>query len=166
MKQAIFYFTLGCFAVKLKFNYKNLDKIKFLDIGIIYVLIIFLNLYFHFSEKKHLSGFNLIWFCMISNIAGGIFLLKISGKLCKNEKIYSILKYLANFSFWLYASHEPILLKSIQKFWTKLLPMNVYWMLAEYFGAVFFCVVISLLVGITLKKLLPKFFALITGERL
>ena len=72
---------------------------------------------------------------------------------------------LSAFSFWLYATHDPFLITPIKKLWTKFLPINGYFLVAEYFGAVILTVVISLAVGMLLKKIFPRVFAVLTGGR-
>ena len=160
LSSVIFYFTLGCLAVRYNLSYKSLEKIKFSLLGIFYALVVIFNLYLHAAEKD-----SFWWLNIITIISGGIFLLKLSGRICKNEKAFNVLKYLAGFSFWLYATHDPLLLTPIKKLWTKFLPINGFWLFIEYFGAVFLCVAVSLAIGIVVKHLLPKVFSVLTGGR-
>lgn len=159
-RTALFYFSLGCFAVRFNLTYKNLEKIKFTDIGFLYIFILALVLYFYFSGKTGFAGIG-----TLSIITGGLLLLKISGVVSRNEKVFSVLKYLAGFSFWLYATHDPFLIGPIKKLWTRFLPINGYWLIAEYFGAVILTIAISLGAGILVKKTMPKVFSILTGGR-
>ncbi|MGN0728033.1 hypothetical protein [Treponema sp.] len=60
----------------------------------------------------------------------------------------------------------PVLNKILRKIWLKFLPMkNPFFCLAEYFGVTVLTVAIGTALGILLKKICPKFFALLTGGR-
>lgn len=159
-RTALFYFSLGAFAVRFGLSYKNLERIQFFDIGILYALILLLRFYFYFSGRPEFAGTG-----TASVMTGGLLLLKISGAVCKSEKRFSFLKYLAGLSFWLYATHDPFLITPIKKLWVRFIPIDGWRLFPEYFGAVFLCVAVSLAAGIILRKIAPKLFSLLTGGR-
>lgn len=160
MQGALFYFSLGCFAANRNLNYASLEKIRTADSVLIFVLAAAAEYAFRFANADAPQVLH-----SVEIIAGGMLVLKISGIVCRNEKAYRILKYFAGFSFWLYATHDPFLITPIKKLWTRFLPINGFWLLAEYFGGVLLCVMISLAAGIALRRLAPKAFALLTGGR-
>ncbi len=158
IKVALFYFSLGCYAVKYQLNAASLQAIKFSGICILYALLIAVDYVFFFEERSYV-------FYVFSSIVGAVVFLKLAVWFSKREKVYNGLYYLAGFSFWLYALHEPFFITSIRKLWVKFLPIDGYWLLVEYFGGVLFTVIASLILGIILKRFLPKVFSLLTGAR-
>lgn len=160
IRTALFYFSLGGFAVRFNLTYKNLERIKLSDAILLFALTVIIDFVFYFTKKTPPDNKNLVII-----ISGGILFLKLSGMACKNQSAYRVLKYLAGFSFWLYATHEPFLITPLKKLWTKFIPVNDCWLFAKYFGAVILCVLISLSLALLLKKLCPKLFALLTGSR-
>lgn len=160
MKTALFYVSLGCFAAHCNLDYASLEKIRIADSVLVFALAAVAEYAFRFlkADAPQILG-------VVQIVSGGILLLKTSGIVCRNEKAYRALRYLAGLSFWLYATHDPFLLTPIKKVWTRFLPINGCWLFAEYFGGVLLCVGISLAAGIALRRLAPKVFALLTGGR-
>ena len=159
IRRAIFYFSLGGLAVRFDLSYKNIARIRFWDIGVLFVLIIILRFYFHFSAQTALAPLPLL-----NILVGGVLLLKLSGCVCENERAFAVLKYLSQFTFWIFAS-DPILVAPIRKIWIKCLPFEGAWLLAEYFGAVIIGICVSLGVALLLKRIAPKVYAVFTGGR-
>lgn len=103
------------------------------------------------------------WCAVLSSC---ILFLKLSAVIEKSKKAYGILSYLSAFSFWLYAIHTPVLNELLKRVWLKFLPMkNPFFCLAEYFGVTVLTVAIGTALGILLKKIFLKLFALLTGGR-
>ena len=94
-----------------------------------------------------------------------MFFLKCSFYFAKNAKVYSVLKYLADFSFWLYAIHAPFISAVINKISQRIIPLHGILCLVQFFLAAFLTIAIGLALGIALKKIFPKLFALLTGGR-
>ena len=159
IRTAAFYFSLGCLAARFDLTYKNIERIRFTDIGLLFALIVALRFYFHFSSNAPLP-----FLSVLSILIGGILLLKISGIACKNERIFARLKYLAGFSFWVYATHGELIVV-IKKLWAKFLPLSGAWLFAEYFGGTALCVALCLLAAVVIKKVAPRLYALFTGNR-
>ena len=92
-------------------------------------------------------------------------LIKFSEILIMNDKVYSVLAYLAKFSFFLYAVHIKILRSIIRTVWVKVFPMtNGFMCLAEYFGVTILMAACGIGLGIALKKFCPKLFDLLNGR--
>lgn len=156
--QALFYYTLGLYWANYDFDlFAFADKIKW---KVLIPLFIILLLYvWNFSETYSFS----YWFMVFVDC---FVFLKLSAILVKNEKLFRVTKYLAEFSFWLFAIHMPFLLTSIQTLWRKALPMtNTARCLSEYFGVSLFVIVIGTFAGIILKKICPPLFRILNGGR-
>ena len=95
---------------------------------------------------------------------GVFFFLKLSKVLVANTKLYLKLEYLAGFSFFVYAAHEPTL-NAVSNVWYRIFPMTNGYILFEYFGAILITVIFVLAVGILLKKKLPLIYNVLSGSR-
>jgi hypothetical protein len=108
---------------------------------------------------------NLIFFIHKINIlVGVIFFLKLSKQLISYDKLYLKLEYLAGFSFFLYAAHEPTM-NAISSIWYRILPMTGAYILLEYIGAIIITVLFVLSIGIFLKNKIPLIYNLLSGNR-
>lgn len=156
--QALFYYTLGLYWADYDFDlFAFADKIKWKAILPIFVL----SWLYVWTLGGEFSFSN--WFMVFADC---VVFLKLSALLVKNEKIFAATKYLAEFSFWLFAIHMPFLLNAIQTLWRKVLPMtNTLRCMAEYFGVSILVIVIGTLSGIILKKICPPVFRLLNGGR-
>lgn len=95
-----------------------------------------------------------------------ILLLKISQVICSDERIYEVAANLSGYSFFLYAVHTPVLNEVLKKIWLRFFPMvNTFFSLFEYFGVTILTVVIGTTLGFFVKKILPRFYSIITGDR-
>ena len=95
-----------------------------------------------------------------------IFMLKFSKLIADNQKLFGISQYLAGFSFFLYAVHEPKFLNFIVKLWYKFIPgQNAVLDNLEYILVGTIACAIGTLFGIALKKAVPKIFYLFNGGR-
>ena len=82
------------------------------------------------------------------------------------EKWFEPAKYLAGFSFFLYAIHEPKFLNLIVDLWYKIIPAKNYLTdTLEFFIVGLGSCAVSVLIGIALKKICPKFFYPLNGGR-
>lgn len=156
--QALFYYTLGLYWADYDLDlFAFADKIKWKAILPIFVLSWLYR--WNFGEEYSFS----YWFVVF---ADSVVFLKLSALLVKNEKVFGATKYLAEFSFWLFAIHMPFLLTAVQTLWRKVLPMtNTLRCMAEYFGVSILVIVIGTLSGIILKKICPPLFRLLNGGR-
>ena len=97
-------------------------------------------------------------------LMGSIFMLKFSKIIA--EKWYEAAKYLSEFSFFLFAIHEPKLLNKAADLWYHFIPQrNAFSDQAEFFIVGFGICALGTLIGIALKKFLPKVFYPLNGGR-
>jgi hypothetical protein len=153
--EILLFFSLGYYVVKYNFAIENIDRIRFRDLLPFYVITICLEL---FLEEK------LIIIHKVNVIIGCIVLLKLSYTFTTNRKMFERLAYLGSYSFFVYVSHEP-LLGILKSTWVRVLPVNGFYMLIQYFSVVIIDVSIVLILGILLKKFLPKVYNVLTGSR-
>lgn len=156
--QALFYFSVGMLWAQGKINLIEIaDKIKWKELIPFFLVSWFVTNYF-FTSNSTCNSFMVIFSCLI--------FLKLSGYLIKNEKIFSVTKYLSKFSFFLYAIHTPLLMESIKTIWLKLFPMKTpFFVLFAYFGITILVILFGTLAGIILKKICPPFFRVLNGGR-
>ncbi|MGP1561784.1 MAG: acyltransferase family protein [Helicobacteraceae bacterium] len=152
---ALFFFTLGLYIVKYRLDPRAADRLGWADLGAAYVAIAAANV--TLGESFALIG-------LANILIGSLALWKLSASLVQNDKIYAKLKTLSGYSFWLYATHEP-LLTGIKKASVKIIPMDTNLALVQYFGCVLLAIFISLLAGFALKRLATPVFAILTGNR-
>ena len=153
--EALLFFVLGYYIVKYNITEESVDKIRLRDVGVIYFLTIFLNLFF-----KN----NWVAIDKINILIGCIFFLKASFYLIKNGAIYNSLVWLGKYEFIIFAFHAPMLRYTI-KIMDKLMPMKSIFLLPKYFGAVILTILFCIISGIILNKLTPGFYKILTGGR-
>lgn len=158
--QALFFYTAGLYWGKFDFPlFEKIDKISWGE-----AVVLFLVSFFSAWTFSDGNGKTAMYWCAV--LSSCILFLKLSAVIEKSKKAYGILSYLSAFSFWLYAIHTPVLNELLKRVWLKFLPMkNPFFCLAEYFGVTVLTIAIGLALGIALKKIFPKVFALLTGGR-
>jgi len=156
---ALFFYALGLYWGIYSFDlFEKVNKISYLEIIILFIFSIIGEKYLSIETPVIMSRARVILSCIL--------FLKLSGLIVKNEKAFAISKYFATFSFFLYAVHMPALLNIVQKIWIRILPMtNPFFCLLEYFVVTIIVILVGTALGIALKKICPKFFALLTGGR-
>ncbi len=156
--QALFFYACGLYWGMFNFNlFEKADKISFAE-SIALFLISFIATYLFFDNTS-----SMYW---IMVLASCLLFLKISKLIINNEKTFNIATYFSGFSFFLFAIHLPVLNSIHTKLWLHFLPMtNGFFCLAEYFGVAFLNIALGTLIGIALKKLCPRLFAILTGGR-
>lgn len=154
---AIFYYLAGlCWGTYEIDLFSIIDKIKWKEILILFTLILICRILI--QENQFVKS--------IQIISAVLLLLKFSQILVSSEKIYSITENLSAYSFFLYAIHMPILLRTIQKLFFNYFTMkNTFYCLLEYFGVSFVTIFIGTLIGYLLKKFLSPVFLLLVGGR-
>lgn len=155
---AFFYYTLGIYWAEFDFDlFKFADKIKWKALVPLYLAL-------WFATNRFYGKFSAAYWFMI--LLSGIIMLKTSLYIVKSEKLFSIAKYFAGFSFWLYAVHAPTLEQSLKAVWRRILPMTNTWLcMAEFFGVSLLIVVTGTLSGIVLKKICFPLFKILNGGR-
>ncbi|NLL79590.1 MAG: acyltransferase [Clostridiales bacterium] len=157
--EAALFFFLGAYAVKYEVKVSSFDHISIFDISLAYIGCV------------AVEWIQVIWdgeFMVLHKLGillGCVFWLRISGKLAAPGKLYQGLAYLADFSFFVYAAHEPFL-TMLRKVWSSLLPLqNTAGQLVQYFGLVLIAGGGALCAGILVRKLFPRIFGILTGGR-
>ena len=156
--QALFFYILGLCWAEFGFNlFAFADRIKWKSLVPLYLALWFATWKFY-GEYSCAYYFMIVVICLV--------LLKFSAVIVSNKKAFAVAKYLAGFSFWLFAIHMPFLLNCVQTLWRKILPMtNTFFCMAEYFGVSVLVVIIGTSFGILLKKICPPLFAVLNGGR-
>ncbi len=156
--QALFFYTLGLYWAEYDFDlFAFADKIKWKALIPLYLAL-------WFATWKFYGEYSCAYWFMV--FASCLVLLKFSAVIVLNKKAFAAAKYLAGFSFWLFAIHMPFLLNCAQALWRKILPMtNTFFCMAEYFGVSVLVVAIGTGSGILLKKICPQLFRLLNGGR-
>jgi surface polysaccharide O-acyltransferase-like enzyme len=152
---ALFFFTLGYYIVKYRISYKHIDNIKTSDMVVMYMITILTSLFFK-ERVVIISAINII--------IGIMFFIKLSYTFVKTEKTYSILSWLEQYAFWVYATHG-IVIAAMIKISVKIMPMNGGWLLVHYFGITLLCIFTLVCIGIIFKRVFPKVFSILTGGR-
>jgi hypothetical protein len=101
----------------------------------------------------------------INIIVALVFFIKLSAWFIKNDTRYNILNWLKEYAFWIYALHmllEAILIKLS----VLIIPMHGWWLLLQYFGVIIVTTIILLVIGIGVRKIMPKFYSVLTGGRI
>lgn len=157
-KETLLFFTLGYFWAEKDFNlFEFSDSFKWIELAFGF-FIAFILRFTIFEENSVCSSLQVLFSCLI--------FLKLSKPVSENEKLFTLPKKLAPFSFWLYAIHMPILLHSIQNLWLHFFPMkNGFFCIAEYFSVSVLVIFIGTLAGIILKKICSPLFRLLNGGR-
>ena len=158
--QALFFYTAGLYWGTFDFPlFEKIDRISWNE-----AFVLFLFSFFSAWTFSDGSGKTAMYWCAV--LCACVLFLKLSKVIVQSEKAFGILSYLSAFSFWIYAIHTPVLNEMLKRVWLKFLPMkNPFFCLAEYFGVTVLTVAIGLGLGILLKKIFPKLFALLTGGR-
>ena len=156
--QALFFYITGLYWGMFDFDlFAKADKISFVE-SIALFLISFFATYLFFDKAS-----TMYWIMVLSSC---LLFLKISKLIINNDKAFSTAKYFSGFSFFLYAVHMPAMNETLKRIWLHFLPMtNPFFCLAEYFGVAILNIALGTFIGIALKKLCPRLFALLTGGR-
>ena len=153
--RALLFFALGYYIIKYNITEKSVDKIRFRDVGIVYIITTLLVLFF----KKELVAIE-----KINIITGCLFFIKASFYFIKNGKLYNSLVWLGKFVFIIFAFHA-LILQYVIKIMNILMPMEGGFLLLKYFSAVILTILFCIMSGIILDKLTPKIYRLLTGGR-
>lgn len=155
--QAFLFYILGFYWAEKDFDlFAFADKCKWRTV---------IPLFAMFTILKFINdGIGGIYFLTI--LSGMLVILKLSGVLIQNKHIFAVTKWLAGFSFFLYAIHEGFMKKVIRSLWLNIFPLkNSLSCLLAYFGITLLIVILGTLIGIVLKKICPRLFSLLTGGR-
>ena len=153
--EALFFFMLGYYVVKYNLRIEKIDAISFLEVSVFFVILVILQC----STK------NSVVIEKTSIIVTMILLIKLTSIFIQSTTVYRVLKQLAYYSFWVYAIHEPVLLTLIKNISVKVIPMKGFFTVIQYFAVGFITIFFALLSGIIIKKIFPKVYSVLTGNR-
>lgn len=156
--QALFFYIIGLFWAESGFDlFAFADRIKWKALVPLYLAL-------WLATWKFYGEYSCAYWFMVA--ASCLVLLKFSAVIVSNKKAFAAAKYLAGFSFWLFAIHMPFLLNCVQTVWRKILPMtNTFFCMMEYFGVSVLVIALGTVFGILLKKICPPLFAVLNGGR-
>lgn len=153
---ALFFYLAGFYFARYRINVFHIaDKIKYIEFIFLLVLSVVLDLIL--DGKYGLGSIKTIIACLL--------FLKISKNLIQNEKLFSLLKFLSEYSFFLYAIHAPFISSSINKITQKIIPLHGVLCLVQFFTAAILTLTLGTLIGIICKKLCSKLFMILNGGR-
>jgi hypothetical protein len=161
---ALLFFAMGYYIVKYNLQYKEIDsniewgagKTRLLDVGVIYILTIIAELFL----KEQVPIIHIL-----NILVGCVFFIKLSYYFIKNEWLYDKLARFEKYAFFVYAVHG-IALAVMQKLSVKIIPMHDAWLLVQYFAVNILGIILFTTIAVVLRKLFPRFYALLTGGRL
>jgi fucose 4-O-acetylase-like acetyltransferase len=153
--EALLFFISGYYIVKYNLGIKDIDRIKMMELTVVYGTTMILE-YFFIKSMPVLHKVNIITGC--------IYFLKISGYFIENKNSYKILAWLEKYAFIIYAVHM-LIMPQLLKIFVKTVSLNGISILSGYFFVILFGVSMSLIWGIILKKLFPKIYGVLTGGR-
>lgn len=153
---ALFFYMAGFFFAEYKISFfKFADKINWISYAVLLSLLL-LN-HIAFGDKIALHGLGTIIPCL--------FFLKLSACIIKNNKVFAKAKYLAVFSFFLYAIHAPFLVSFLNKVSYRIIPLHGIGCLVQFLLPVIITVILGTAIGILMKKICPPVFKLLNGSR-
>lgn len=155
---ACFFFMIGAW---FSINHKNVIE-EFRKVGNwIYLLYIVAAI----TYLCTINDVNSKYIQSLSVLFGIVCCFKIAEKLV-DKSCFKVVPFLSSASFFVFAVHEPWLLSQIKKMLYKLLqPQSDIMLTFLYFGIVALVVVIALISYYVLKRIFPRFTAVITGGR-
>lgn len=153
---SLFYYVAGYFFATYRISFFNIaDRIKIYE----YIVLLILCVVFHYcSNGQYSLGF-------ITSVISSLFFLKISYSFISNQRLYTKLEYLSQFSFFLYALHMPFLGTAINKVSQEIIPLHGIMCLLQFIFASLLIIVIGTILSILVSKLFPKLFILLNGGR-
>lgn len=157
--QALFFYVCGLYWGRYSLPVlESIDKIRWGEAITLFCGSFFIN-YCRVNPRQ-----DTLYWLMVA--AACILVLKFSRVICSHEKILALATTLSGYSFFLYAVHTPVLNEVLKRLWIHFFPMmNTFFSLFEYFGVTFLTVVVGTGVGYIVKKLMPRFYSVITGGR-
>lgn len=163
--ESLLFFALGAYLSIEKIKLQNTDISRKQIIGIVTTWLIIVLIKTILMQLYPDLG-RLIYLLKKSSIIVGIVALWLvydlwaENKDISKTKVYHVFKY----SFFLFAFHEPILTIFTKGFY-HLLGLSEMSSLITYFLAPLITIIISILVASSLRRLVPRFYYLVTGGR-
>ncbi len=153
---SLFFFLIGYYFAKYKLSFFEIaDKIKIWEYFILY----FFYCLFEFCFQ---GSYN---FEFIGTLISCLFFLKVSYYFIRVPKLYSILEFLAQYSFFIYAVHMPFIGTVINKITQRIIPLHGIFCLIQFILASFLTLLIAMIIAFLIRKIIPKLFSLLSGGR-
>ena len=155
----ICFFAVSHLPLIYKRNFVNIVRIYGYYPYIFYLLMVAV----HYAFM--VQGHDVQWLFKLIKIAGILSTLNLSAAIVAKHNFRST-TFLASASFFVFAIHDPWLLSNIRKLlYVTLHPASDFAMVVVYFFNILLTVTIALALYYCLKKISPKFTAIITGGR-
>ncbi len=154
---SLLFFVLGYFIVKYNLQIEMIDNIKYRYRIPVYIFAV------AFSMLNHPVISNIFYKATV--IIGICFFIKLSRNIYLNNKFREFFLKLSSFTFFIYCFHEynnSIAIKAIGKIFPETALIQTLEYLLLPFIIMSFCIIIALV----LQKFTPKFFSIITGNRI
>ncbi|SFC69659.1 Acyltransferase family protein [Flexibacter flexilis DSM 6793] len=153
--ESMLFFVLGYYIHKYNLTTDKIDSIQYFDILLLYAITICIELFCpQYRQIIH----------KINIIIGAVLAIKLSLVFVLKERIFNVLSQLSAYAFFVYAMHEP-LLTVLRKISIKIMPTYGIYVLIQYFMVAFVCIAICLVVGVVLRKSVPKLYEFLSGGR-
>lgn len=154
--EALLFFTLGYYVVKCSVSISRVDGIKIYDIASVYIITVLMELFIvNYVPIIH----------KINILIGSLLLLRLTWYFIHNQKLYALLAWLENYSFFVYAIHG-ILLTILTKLSVRIIPMRGGWILVQYFSVNIAGLLLCLISAMAVRKISPPLYAILTGNRI
>lgn len=152
----LFFYMIGYFFAEYNVDFFSLaDKVSWVGVIVIFLI-----------EMLVLIMCNKNFVCFdIFKIVSCLFFLKLSANIIQNEKLFKITKYLAGYSFFLYAVHAPLIINCLNKVSYRIIPLTGIWCLVQFIIPSLLCIIIGTGIGIILSKIYPPLFRVLNGGR-
>ena len=161
--QGICFFVIGMYFSKQKVNISNLNFISIKEVLLILLILCPVDIYLLLNENE-------LSICHEFNILVlSVLILKIGYWIQSRQKFYDIQKFLADYSFWMFALHQPILQPLIINVYKRCLSSTIIygggWKILEFFITSFITVFVCVITGFLMKKIFPNIFKIMVGGR-
>ena len=151
---ALFFYVAGyLFAEKNVSFFAVADTVRLREYAVLIALLEAVRV----GLNRHVGAAQVVISCL--------FFLKLSACIVRRERLFLLTERLAGLSFFVYAVHTPFLGTAVNKLSWKFIPLHGFGCLVQFFTAAFLTLALSLVAGITLKKLCPPLFSVLNGDR-
>jgi fucose 4-O-acetylase-like acetyltransferase len=153
--EAILFFSLGCYVVKYRLRIERLDAVPWVPLAALLAATL---------AAEYLAGSLFPGVHKLNLLLSAILALKLTLPVSSRPALYKALSYLSGLSLFLFALHEPTL-GIARVAWFRYLPIEGNFFLLEFIALPAIVVGLVLLIGIALRKVLPRFYSVLVGGR-
>ena len=151
----LFFFALGCWWAKYGWNADAVDRIRWPELLAAYAGVLVLK--FCIPDAPQIANINIA--------VSAVVLYRLAGAIERSPKWSGVCKKLAAYSFFLYAAHAPVVMATLNKLSYQIIPLRGAWCLVQYIVPTVICIVLCTGVGWLLRRALPRFYTVLTGDR-